>query len=112
FQLIVLQGISNVERRTRILATISDNGKVTTDAYRIHVVEPKEPMSPGQILNVVFGRCENDVNSSFLHKGIEPISVERDFCHFFSFHETFASLRARSSRRVDRRFRLEIRREL
>ena len=71
-----LEPVGDVGGLFRLASPINQDRQVTADANRIHVVEEKEPIAAEQILNVVFRRDDQEVDSGVVEESVEPGGVE------------------------------------
>ncbi len=56
---------------------IDHDRQVTGEAHRVHVVEEEGPVSAEQVLHIVLGGREQDVDPGLIHETVETRGIER-----------------------------------
>jgi hypothetical protein len=57
---------------------IDHDRQIAAHPHRVHVVEEEGAMAAEQILDVVLGGRQQDVDAGILHQVVEPAGVERN----------------------------------
>src|SRR5215472_17357948 len=55
---------------------IDEHRQITAQSHRVHGLEEKGTMPTEQILHIVFGRHDQDIDPGLVHQTIQPIRVE------------------------------------
>jgi hypothetical protein len=59
---------------------IDQHRQIPAQSHRIHVVEEKCAVAAKQILHIVLGGGDEDIDAGHVHEAIEAIRVERNRC--------------------------------
>src|SRR5215217_7489926 len=72
----VLKSVSDKSGLVRCALRIDHKRQVAAQTHRVHVVEEERAMAAEQILNIVLGGGEQDVDPGILHEAIKPSAIE------------------------------------
>ena len=57
---------------------IDQDRQVAAEPHRVHVVEEERAVAAEQVLHVVLGGRDQDVDAGLVHQPVEPLRVERN----------------------------------
>ncbi len=73
-----LQAMADIGRLLGRASRIDQHRQIACDAGRIHVIEKISAVAAEQILHVVLGRRQHDVDPRLVHQTVEPMMIEGD----------------------------------
>ncbi len=72
------QPVAEIGRPVGRALGIDEDRQVAAEPHRVHVVEKEGAVAAEQILHIVLGGREQQVDAGLLHQKVEPVGVERN----------------------------------